>query len=81
MTVQLPYRSVADHGSTQNFQWLESFLWAEINSTGLSSAQIDALYGTVTPPNGLVVSDPTNHLLLCRQGGKWYKTAALTVIP
>lgn len=51
----------------------------EINSTGLTSAQIDALF-TATPANGTIASDPTNTLLLVRQGGTWHKTAALTNI-
>jgi hypothetical protein len=53
----------------------------EINTTGLTSAQIDALFTTHTPVNGQIASDPTNGLLVVRQGGKWYKTAALTQIP
>lgn len=54
-------------------------LLTEIDSTGKTSAQIDALFTTV-PANGRHLSDPTNHLVLVRQGGKWCKTAALTVI-
>lgn len=51
----------------------------EIDSTGKTSAQIDALWAAA-PPNGTIVSDPTNHLILVRQGGAWYKTAALTAV-
>jgi len=51
----------------------------QVNTTGLTSAQIDALFTSV-PPNGTVASDSTNGLLLVRQAGKWAKTAALTVI-
>jgi hypothetical protein len=50
----------------------------EINTTGLTSAQIDALF--TVPTNGQTASDPTNGLMLVRQSGKWYKTAALTQI-
>lgn len=51
----------------------------EINTAGLTSAQIDATFA-VTPVDGAIVSDPTNSLALVRQAGKWYKTAALTQI-
>jgi hypothetical protein len=57
-----------------------STVLAEIDSTGLSSSAIDALF-VRPPPDHTLVSDPTNHLLLVRQGGLWRKTAALTVIP
>jgi hypothetical protein len=46
----------------------------EINSTGLTSSQVDKLF--VRPPaNGTSVSDPTNNLLLVRQNGVWRKVA------
>jgi hypothetical protein len=45
----------------------------ELNSTGLTDVQIDALL-TFTARNGNLVSDPTNKLLLVRQGGVWTKT-------
>jgi hypothetical protein len=51
----------------------------EVNTAGLTSAQIDATFA-VAPVNGAVISDPTNALMLVRQGGKWCKTAALTQI-
>lgn len=51
----------------------------EINTTGLTSAQIDATF-IVPPVDGAYISDPTNGLMLVRQAGKWYKTAALTQI-
>jgi hypothetical protein len=50
-----------------------------VDSTGLTSAQIDALF-TPAPINGYAAQDATSHLLLVRQGGKWYKSAALTLI-
>jgi hypothetical protein len=61
----------------------------DINTSSLSSAQIDAAVfsnGITSSVNaqagdGLLITDSTNSLLLVRQGGKWYKTAALTLIP
>lgn len=49
------------------------------NTTGLTSAQIDALYGN-TPPDGAILVDSTNNIYLQRAGGKWFKSAALTLI-
>jgi hypothetical protein len=51
----------------------------ELNTAGLTSAQIDAAF-IVPPVDGAIISDPTNSLALVRQAGKWYKTAALTQI-
>lgn len=52
-----------------------------VDTTSKTSAQIDAsLPSDVTVADGLFVRDGTNNLLLVRQGGKWYKTSALTQI-
>lgn len=81
MTLTLPFAPVMSlEAASENFDWLKRYLWTEINTTGLSSAQIDALFGQTPPGNGIVVSDPTNSLVLVRQAGKWAK-ASLTVIP
>jgi hypothetical protein len=50
------------------------------NTTGLTSAQIDALF-TSAPIDGMIFVDTTNNIYLQRAGGKWYKSAALTLIP
>lgn len=51
----------------------------ELNTFGLTSAQIDAAYPGVVA-DSCVISDSTNHVLLVRQNGNWYKTAILTLI-
>lgn len=55
----------------------------DVNTSGLSSAQIDAaLIGGSTNaqvPDGLMITDKTNHLLLARVSGKWGSTP-LTII-
>jgi len=51
----------------------------ERDTTGLTSAQIDALF-TTAPKDGTELSDPVNHFHLVRQNGKWYTTSALTII-
>jgi hypothetical protein len=59
-------------------------IFKDVNTAGLTSAQIDAaVFPAPTlsqPPDGIIITDTTNHLLLVREGGKWYKTAALTMI-
>lgn len=47
---------------------------SDVDTTGLSSAQLDALWDS-TPPNGAVMRDDTNNLVLIRQGGSWRKIA------
>jgi hypothetical protein len=53
-------------------------------ATATTSAAIDSAIfpasGPTAPTDGVIASDPTAKLLLVRQAGKWYKTAALTVI-
>jgi hypothetical protein len=74
------YRTAAKQLKTDNqFIAGDGLATKEIDSTGLSSAQIDALFGT-TPSNGTVVSDPKNGLMLVRQRGKWAKTGKLTSV-
>jgi hypothetical protein len=52
-----------------------------VNTTGLTSAQIDAaLPAGLTAADDMFITDVTNNLMLVRQGGKWWKTAALTQI-
>lgn len=54
---------------------LSSFL-PEINTTGLTNPkQIDEAVteGREPPPDGKLISDPTNKLLLVRQNGVWRK--------
>lgn len=55
---------------------LSSFL-PEVNTTGKSNAEIDELVteGREPPPNGKLISDPTNKLLLIRQIGVWRKVS------
>lgn len=53
----------------------------DVATTGLSSAQIDAIvFGTDQPYDGVSISDQARSILLVRLGGKW-GYAALTIIP
>jgi hypothetical protein len=57
--------------------FLLSTLLTEINTTGLTDAQIDEQVagGRGTPENGKPISDPTNKLFLLRQKGKWKRVS------
>ena len=63
-------------------------LLKDVDTTGLTSAQIDAMLfsnGSTSSTNvqaadGLQITDITNSLLLVRQGGVWYKTSTLTPV-
>jgi hypothetical protein len=55
---------------------LLSSVLLEINTTGLSNSEIDKIVlggGGGEVPNGKLISDPTNKLLLVRQSGTWKK--------
>jgi len=53
----------------------------DINTTGLTSAQIDAaFFGGQQSYDGAQATDKANSLALVRQAGKWH-SAALTLIP
>ncbi len=59
-----------------------SIIFKEVNTTGLSSVQIDEQLATlITIADGMIISDPVNKLILVRQASKWYKSAAGTLIP
>ena len=48
----------------------------EVNTKGLSNTEIDKIVlggGGGEPGNGILISDPTNKLLLLRQAGVWRK--------
>lgn len=51
---------------------------SDVNSTGLTSGQLDALWDS-TPPNGAMMRDDTNDLVLIRQGGSWRKIATVAL--
>jgi hypothetical protein len=55
---------------------LSSFL-PEINTTGKTNSEIDEAVteGREPPPNGKLISDPTNKFLLIRMAGIWRKTS------
>lgn len=55
---------------------LLSSILLEVNTTGLSNEEIDKIViggGGGSPPNGKLISDPTNKLLLVRQAAVWRK--------
>ena len=83
MSIRFPFALVTSFEDVQaNFEALEqSSIPQQVgNTTGLSSAQIDNLFAR-PPVDGTVLVDATNNLYLQRAGGKWYKSAALTLIP
>lgn len=56
---------------------LQATVLLEVNTTGLTNEEIDKIViggGGGEPPNGKLISDPTNKLLLVRQAGIWRKT-------
>lgn len=77
----IPLADFNPNGTTANPGYIP-----EVNSTGLTDAQIDALL-SYTALNGMFVSDPTNRQLLVRQGAAWTKMGSsvrptrVTVLP
>lgn len=67
------------HQNSAHYRALLGLGTMEINATGLSSAQIDALWAS-PPPNGTVVSDPTNNWLLKRDSGGWRKSTVWAAV-
>jgi len=62
--------------------WIIGNILFEVDTTGLSNAEIDLAItskGAVGPPgtvpNGKMISDPTNKLLLVRQENTWRKVS------
>jgi hypothetical protein len=51
-----------------------------VDTTGLSSAAIDALL-EATPRDGAIIVDSVNKRILVRLDGRWYSTGVLTLIP
>jgi hypothetical protein len=55
---------------------MQSRYLTEINTSGKTDKEIDAIVlggGAGEPGNGILISDPTNNLLLLRQSGVWKK--------
>jgi hypothetical protein len=68
---EIPIIDLAQDGSVGNAVNLLA-----VNTTGKNNAQIDSSLAYAAK-DGMMIHDPTNHLLLVRQGGSWSKFAAV----
>lgn len=57
---------------------MQSRYLSEVNTAGKTNKEIDSIVlggGVGEPGNGILISDPTNKLLLVRQAGVWRKVS------
>ena len=75
------YKQISQKLSVTERSYLfDNVYLTEVNTSGLSNKEIDeavknagGVTGEGLPENGKLISDPTNKLLLIRQGGIWRK--------
>jgi hypothetical protein len=69
------FKSVSQKLETLERSWALLSILPEVDTTGKSNSEIDSAVvgGNGNPPNGKMISDSINNLLLIRQKGAWRK--------